>query len=91
MDEIDTHERACQEKFKQIRENKLEIDKTLNDSNEFLLISSDLLKQFRLIDDSKLMSSINRTYSLLTQLESTQDKLELEIFNECLLKFEKKL
>ena len=37
MDEIDEYEKQCQEKFKLIQQNKADIDKIQNESNEFNL------------------------------------------------------
>jgi paraquat-inducible protein B len=48
MDEIDNHEKECQAKFKSIQKNKVDIEKAINESNELLSKSNNLVKQFKL-------------------------------------------
>jgi hypothetical protein len=88
MHEIDNHEKECQAKLKTIRQNKVDIDKALNESNELLSKSNRLLKQFN-IDQTELATQFERAQSLLNNLETIKDKLQMEMFNESLLKFEK--
>jgi hypothetical protein len=88
MDEIDNHEKECQAKFKAIQQNKGDIDKALNESNELLSKSNHLLKQFK-IDRTQLSAFYENAHSLLANLEQIKDKLQMEMFNESLLKFEK--
>ena len=88
MDEIDSHEKECQAKFKLIQQNKVDIQKSLNESNELLSKSNHLLKQFK-IDKAELSTQFERAQSLLNNLEQIKDKLQKSMFNESLLKFEK--
>jgi hypothetical protein len=88
MDEIDNHEKECQAKFKSIKQNKVDIDKALNESNELLSKSNQLLKQFK-IDQSELSTLFESAESTLNIIETTRDKLQMDMFNECLLKFDK--
>jgi hypothetical protein len=88
LDEIDNHEKESQANFKLIQQNKVDIDKTLNDSNELLSKSNYLLKQFK-IDQTQLATLFKSAQSLLTNLEATKDKLQRDMFNESHLKFEK--
>jgi hypothetical protein len=88
MEEIDNHEKECQAKFKLIQQNKLDIDKALNESNELLSKSNHLLKQFK-IDQTELSILSENAHSLQTKLEQIKDGIQKEMFNECLLKFEK--
>jgi len=90
MNEIDQHEKKCQEKFKFIQQNKADIEKALNESNDFIVESGQLLRQFQ-IDDIQLTTFQDRARDLLSYLEVTKDKLKRDMFNECLLKFEKTL
>jgi uncharacterized protein YoxC len=88
MHEIDNHEKECQEKFKFIKQNKVDIDKALNDSNELLSKSNHLLQQFK-IDQTQLSKLFESAQSLQTKLEQIKDGIQREMFNESLLKFEK--
>jgi hypothetical protein len=88
MNEIDTHEKECQAKFKLLQQNKADIDKALNESNELLLQSNHLLQQFK-IDQTQLSKLFENGHLLQTNLEQIKDKLQMEMFNESLLKFEK--
>jgi hypothetical protein len=88
MHEIDNHEKECQAKFKSIRQNKVDIDKALNDSNELLSKSNHLLQQFK-IDQTELARLFKSARSLQTKLEQIKDEIQREMFNESLLKFEK--
>jgi hypothetical protein len=87
-DEIDNHEKECQAKFKLIRQNKADIDKALNESNELLSKSNDLMKQFK-IDSTELATLFESAHLLQTNLEKLKDGIQREMFNESLLKFEK--
>jgi hypothetical protein len=88
MHEIDNHEKECQAKFILIQQNKVDIDKTLNDSNELLSESYRLLNQFK-IDQSELSTLFESAQSLLANLETIKDGIQREMFNDSLLKFEK--
>jgi hypothetical protein len=88
MDEIDNHEKECQAKFKSIKQNKGDIEKVLNDSNELLSKSNRLLNQFK-IDQSELSTLFENAQSLQNNLETIKDGIQKEMFNESLLKFEK--
>jgi len=88
MDEIDNHEKECQAKFKSIQLNKVDIETALNDSNELLSKSNQLVKQFK-IDQTQLSTLFENAQSLLTKLEQIKDGIERDMFNESLLKFEK--
>jgi hypothetical protein len=88
MDEIDNHEKQCQENFKSIRQNKVDIEKALNESNELLSKSDRLLKQFR-IDQTDLATLFESAYNLLINLEFIKDGIHTNMFNHILLKFEK--
>jgi hypothetical protein len=88
MDEIDNHEKECQAKFKTIQQNKVDIDKALNDSNELLSKSNHLLQQFK-IDQTQLSTLFESAHLLQTNLETAKDKLQREMFDNSLLKFEK--
>jgi hypothetical protein len=88
MDEIDNHEKECQAKFKAIQQNKVDIDKALNESNELLSKSNHLLKQFK-IDLTELATLFERAQSLQANLEQIKDGIQRDMFNESLLKFEK--
>jgi len=88
MDEIDNHEKECQAKFKSIKQNKQGIDKALNDSTELLSKSNHLLKQFR-IDQTELSTLFESVQSLQNNLEQIKDKLQRDMFNGSLLKFER--
>jgi hypothetical protein len=88
MHEIDNHEKECQAKFKFIKQNKVDIDKALNDSNELLSKSNHLLQQFK-IDQTELARLFKSARSLQTKLEQIKDGIHREMFNESLLKFEK--
>jgi hypothetical protein len=88
MDTIDNHEKECQVKFKLIQQNKADIEKALNESNELLSKSNHLLNQFK-IDQTQLSAFYENAHSLLANLEQIKDKLQMEMFNESLLKFEK--
>jgi hypothetical protein len=88
MDEIDNHEKECQAKFKSIQQNKVHIEKALNDSNELLSKSNQLLKQFK-IDQTELTTLLESGQSLLSNLEQIKDGIQIGMFNETFLKFEK--
>jgi hypothetical protein len=88
MDEIDKHEKEFQAKFKTIQQNKVDIDKALNESNELLSKSNHLLKQFK-IDSTELATLFESAHSILINLETIKDGIHREMFNESLLKFEK--
>jgi hypothetical protein len=88
MGEIDNHEKQCQAKFKFIQQNKVEIETALNDSNELLLKSNHLLKQFK-IDQTELATLFESARSLQTNLEQIKDEIQTNMFNGSLLKFEK--
>jgi hypothetical protein len=88
MVEIDNHEKECQAMFKLIQKNKGDIEKALNDSNQLLSKSDHLLKQFK-IDQTQLETLFQSGLSLLANLEATKDKLQREMFNGSLLKFER--
>jgi len=88
MDEIDNHEKECQAKFKSIKQNKVDIEKALNESNELLTKSNQLLKQFR-IDQTEMSTLSEKAQSLLTKLETNNDGIQTNMFNDSLLKFEK--
>jgi hypothetical protein len=88
MNEIDNHEKECQAKFKSIKQNKQDIEKALNESNELLSKSDQLLKQFK-IDQTELATLFENAQSLQTNLEQIHDGIQKEIFNGSLLKFEK--
>jgi hypothetical protein len=90
MEEIDNHEKECQAKFKTIQQNKVDIDKALNESNELLSQSNHLLKQFR-IDKTELSTLLEHGHSLQANLETVKDKLQTDMFNGSLLKFEKQM
>jgi hypothetical protein len=90
MDEIDDYEKECQEKFKLIQQNKVDIDKALNDSNELLSKSNHLLQQFK-IDQTQLSKLFESAQSLLIILEQLKDEIQRDMFNESLLKFEKQI
>jgi hypothetical protein len=57
--EDDNHEKECQAKFKLIQQNKEDIEKALNESNELLSKSNHLLKQFK-IDQNELSTLFER-------------------------------
>jgi hypothetical protein len=90
MNEIDNHEKECQAKFKFIQQNKVDIglNKALNDSNELLSKSNNLLKQFK-IDQTELATLFESAQLHQTNLEQIKDGIHREMFNESLLKFEK--
>jgi len=88
MDEIDNHEKECQATFKSIKQNKEDIEKALNDSNELLSKSDHLLKQFT-IDQTELSTLSESAQNILANVEATRDKLQRDMFKESLLKFEK--
>jgi hypothetical protein len=88
MEEIENHEKECQAKFKLIQQNKTDIDKALNDSNELLSKSNHLLKQFK-IDQTQLSTLFENARSFQTNLETIKDGIQKAMFNESLLKFEK--
>lgn len=90
IDKIDQHERECQKRFKLIQQNKSDIDKVLHESNQFMKMSSQLLKEFQ-IEENSWKISLDFAHHLLTKLEATKkDKIENEMLNECVLKFKKK-
>jgi uncharacterized protein YoxC len=88
MDEIDNHEKECQAKFKLIQQNKGDIDKALNESNELLSKANHLLNKFK-IDQTELAILFDSAQNLLTNLEQIKDEIQMKMFNESLLKFEK--
>ena len=88
MDQIDNHEKECQAKFKSIQLNKLDIEKALNDSDELLSKSDQLLKQFK-IDQIELSTLFESAQSLQTYLEQINDGIQTNMFNESLLKFDR--
>jgi hypothetical protein len=88
MEEIDNHEKECQATFKLIQQNKLDIDKALNESNELLSKSNHLLKQFK-IDQTELVKLFENAQSLHTNLEQIKDGIQREMFDGSLLKFDK--
>jgi hypothetical protein len=90
MHEIDNHEKECQSKFKLIQQNKVDINKALNESNELISKSNRLLKQFK-IDQSELSTLSESAHYLLNNLEQIKDGIQWEMFNESLLKFEKQI
>jgi hypothetical protein len=90
MDEIDEYERECQEEFKQIQRNKSGIEKLLNESLEFCVTSETLLKKFQ-IDEEDIRIRLNKAYNYLNGLEKIGDKLQSNMFNGTLLKFNKSL
>jgi hypothetical protein len=90
MHEIDNHELECQSKFKLIKQNKVDIEKALKESNELLSKSNRLLKQFK-IDQSELTTLSEGAHYLLNNLETIKDGIHREMFNESLLKFERQI
>jgi hypothetical protein len=88
MDETDNHEKECQAKFKSIQQNKGDIEKALNDSNELISKSDQLLKQFE-IDQSEFTTLFESAQSTLNNIVTTRDKLQMDMFNKSLLKFER--
>jgi len=90
MDEIDNHEKECQAKFKSIQQNKQDIEKALNESNELLSKSNNLLKQFK-IDQTDLSTLAKSAHLLLSNLERMKDGIQSNMFNESLLKFDRKV
>jgi hypothetical protein len=88
MHEIDNHEKECQAKFISIQQNKEDIEKAINDSNKLISQSKRLLNQFR-IDQTELSTLFESARSLLANLETIKDGIQIEMFNESLLKFEK--
>jgi hypothetical protein len=88
MDEIDNHEKECQAKFKTIQQNKVDIEKAINETNELLSQSNRLLNHFK-IDQTELSKLFESARSLQTNLEQIKDGIQIEMFNESLLKFEK--
>jgi hypothetical protein len=88
MDEIDNHEKECQAKFKSILQNKPDIEKAINESNELLSKSNQLLKQFK-IDQSQLETLFESAQPLLTNLEQIKDGILTNMFNKSLLKFKR--
>jgi hypothetical protein len=88
MDQIDTHEKECQAKFKFIQQNKQDIEKVLNESNELLSKSNHLLNQFK-IDQTELVTLFESAHTLHTNLEQIKDGIQMEMLNEFHLKFEK--
>jgi hypothetical protein len=88
MDKIDNHEKECQAKFKLLQQNKADIDKALNESNELLSKSNHLLKQFK-IDPTELSTLFENGHLFQTNLEQIRDGILGEMFSKSLLKFEK--
>jgi hypothetical protein len=88
MHEIDNHEKKCQAKFKLIQQNKGDIEKAINESNELLSESNRLLNQFK-IDQTELATLFENAQSFQIKLEQIKDEIQKEMFNESLLKFEK--
>jgi predicted nuclease with TOPRIM domain len=88
MDEIDNHEKECQAKFKSIQKNKVDFEKAINESNELLSKSNNLVKQFK-IDQSDLATLSESARSLLSNLEQIKDGIQRDMFNGSLLKFER--
>ena len=85
---IDQHESICQEKFKSIQQKKEDIEKVVNESNQFIEEANQLIKQFK-IDDTDLKAVLSRTHFILNDLEKIEDKLEIDLYDGCLLKFDK--
>ena len=90
LEEICQQERTCQRKLKYIQQNTKEIETTLSISNEFIKKSNQILNKYQ-IDDSELRAMLDQAHIILDNLEVTNDKLERDMFNEVILKFEKKL
>jgi hypothetical protein len=67
---------------------KRDIDKALNESNELLSKSKNLLNKFK-IDQTQLSTLFESAQLILTNLEQIKDGLQTNMFNESLLKFEK--
>jgi hypothetical protein len=88
MDKIDNHEKECQVKFKLLQQNKADIDKALNESNELLSKSNRLLNQFK-IDPTELSTLFENGHLFQTNLEQIRDGIHGEMFSKSLLKFEK--
>jgi hypothetical protein len=90
MDEIDNHEKQCQANFKSIKQNKQDIEKALNRSNELLSKSNHLLNQFK-IDQTQLATLFESAQLIQTNLEAIKDGIQKNMFNESLLKFERQI
>ena len=88
MDEIDQHDKICQGKFQFIQQNNVDIKKELNDSNEFISKSSQVLKQFQ-IGEIELNASLNQSEIVFSNSDETKEKLEIDMFNKYLIKFDK--
>jgi hypothetical protein len=88
MEEIDNHEKECQAKFKLISQNKVDIEKALNESSELLSKSNHLLKQFK-IDQSELATLSVSAQLFQSNLETIKDRIQREMFNGSLLKFKR--
>ena len=88
LDEIDEYERACQEQFKQIQQNKTEIDKILTESKDFLNKSDALHKQFD-INEKDIKARQNEANMVLENLETVEEKFYSNMFKGVNFKFEK--
>ena len=89
MSDIDQHEEICQEKLKSIQQQENSYFKEiLTKSSVFILASIQLLKQFN-IEETELAKNLGLAHRFFKLLESTKDKLEKLVFNDCLLKFDK--
>lgn len=87
--EIDEYEKFCQEKFKSIKQNNVEIAAIIQKANEFVFKSESLINQFQ-IDETDLKLSIDEAYRLFDEIEDIHDKLRSDMFNKTNLRFVKK-
>ena len=86
MDEIDEHEQECLFHFKEVSQNKAEIETILVQSNEFSDKSNSLFKKYAL-GEHELTEALDEARHLLANIEKTTDKLDYDIYKNNTLKF----
>lgn len=88
MNKIDDYEQDCRQNYYKFQKNKDKIEKSLNEATTFNIKIERLLKQLQL-EDSVIRDNLIEAQDILNNLEKTEDKLQLVMFNELFLKFDK--
>jgi hypothetical protein len=86
--EIEAYESECEKELELIQQNRTDIDKIVNESNEYYKKAHTILKQFQ-YDESELNDLLAEADELLTHLDKTSKKLECDMFKSVALKFVK--
>jgi hypothetical protein len=86
MDEINAYEKRVQENLKNTKNCKTKFEEQLNDSEQFLEKSMNLLKKFQ-TEEYELRKSIKDTDLLLRSIEKLHDEIKTDLFEGINLKF----